>query len=188
MKNVGKTFLGLKIIDIVKTQNKKPNYCIAVCKCLICNNEYKTSLSRVCTGVATSCSRSCTRIFHQNTKLNVCIKNDPLIMYSMIDRLMKIAIRGAKKRSLEFNISVEYMKRLFLEQHQKCAYLKTELYLGCKSGDIYTNASIDRIDSSKGYIEGNVQWVHKKVNIMKQDMTHENFLELCRLIAEANPI
>ena len=106
----------------------------------------------------------------------------------MIDRLMKIAIRGAKKRSLEFNISVEYMKRLFLEQHQKCAYLKTELYLGCKSGDIYTNASIDRIDSSKGYIEGNVQWVHKKVNIMKQDMTNENFLELCRLIAEANPI
>ena len=42
--------------------------------------------------------------------------------------------------------------------------------------DYDATASLDRIDSSKGYIKGNVQWVHKNINYMKQEMTNEEFL------------
>lgn len=45
-------------------------------------------------------------------------------------------------------------------------------------------ASLDRIDSSKGYLENNVQWVHKDINWMKQDYSHEEFLQYCKLIYE----
>jgi hypothetical protein len=32
---------------------------------------------------------------------------------------------------------------------------------------------MDRIDSNKGYVEGNVQWVYKYVNLMKRDFPQE---------------
>jgi len=47
-----------------------------------------------------------------------------------------------------------------------------------------TTASLDRINNDLGYIEGNVQWVHKDVNRMKWAFTQDRFLELCCLITE----
>lgn len=40
-------------------------------------------------------------------------------------------------------------------------------------------ASIDRIDSSKGYIKGNIQIVHKTLNKMKLNMRDEEFIAIC---------
>lgn len=45
-------------------------------------------------------------------------------------------------------------------------------------------ASLDRIDSSQGYIKGNVQWVHKDINKMKFDLSQDRFLELCNIIVQ----
>ena len=45
---------------------------------------------------------------------------------------------------------------------------------------------MDRIDSTKGYIKGNVQWVHKTVNIMKNTFDNTLFINLCKKIAENN--
>lgn len=45
-------------------------------------------------------------------------------------------------------------------------------------------ASLDRIDSKKGYIEGNVQWVHKNINIMKNSYSESYFKELCKLVVK----
>ena len=42
--------------------------------------------------------------------------------------------------------------------------------------------SLDRIDSNNGYVEGNVQWVHKDVNMMKKDYNQEYFINICKLI------
>ena len=46
------------------------------------------------------------------------------------------------------------------------------------------NASLDRIDSKKGYIEGNVHWVFKSINRLKSDLTHTEFIELCGLVSK----
>nr|DAG84015.1 MAG TPA: restriction endonuclease [Caudoviricetes sp.] len=40
----------------------------------------------------------------------------------------------------------------------------------------------NRIDSSKGYIRGNLQWVTKRVNWMKGDMSTEELFEMCNKI------
>ncbi|NBW29230.1 hypothetical protein EBR37_02510, partial [bacterium] len=39
---------------------------------------------------------------------------------------------------------------------------------------------------SKGYIEGNVQWVHKRVNIMKGNMLEQEFLDFCEAVVNKN--
>lgn len=44
--------------------------------------------------------------------------------------------------------------------------------------------SLDRIDSRKGYIPGNVQWVCWAVNLMKQTLEQEAFVRWCCRVAE----
>jgi hypothetical protein len=46
--------------------------------------------------------------------------------------------------------------------------------------EIDKTASLDRIDSSKGYITGNLQWLHKDINWMKNSFSQEDFIKLCR--------
>jgi len=40
--------------------------------------------------------------------------------------------------------------------------------------------SIDRIDSSKGYVEGNIQLVCRAVNYAKHALSQQEFIELCK--------
>lgn len=79
------------------------------------------------------------------------------------------------------------MWRLYLDQGQRCALSGVEIRIeqGCvQHRRNRSTASLDRIDNSKGYVRGNVQWVHKDVNKMKRDLNEARFLELCRLIAK----
>ena len=43
-------------------------------------------------------------------------------------------------------------------------------------------ASLDRIDSSQGYIEGNVQWVSREVNFFKNNKNEKDLYNLCKKI------
>jgi len=45
-------------------------------------------------------------------------------------------------------------------------------------------ASIDRIDSSFGYLKENIQLVDKRVNMMKQQYSQEEFILICRAVAD----
>lgn len=89
--------------------------------------------------------------------------------------------RGALKRNKEYTISDNYLWELFLEQERKCVLSGMFIKFGNKGRD-ETTASLDRIDSSKGYIPGNVQWVHKYINMMKLNHSEEYFIELCRTV------
>lgn len=98
-------------------------------------------------------------------------------------------VSSAKKRKKEFNISIEYVWELFLKQNKKCKISGIDLTLSSLRGDMYNksiSASLDRIDSTKGYVEGNVQWVHKDINYMKWKFSVERFKELCRIVTENN--
>ena len=96
---------------------------------------------------------------------------------------------GAKNRNLEFSVSPEYIWNLFLEQDRKCKYTGIELFfarnnLEYRMGE--SNASLDRIDSSLGYVEGNVHWIHKRINIMKGNMGEQEFLDFCEAVTYKN--
>lgn len=89
----------------------------------------------------------------------------------------------AKRRGLLFEVTIGYLWKLFQEQNGECALSGTKLTLPGNNLVSY-NASLDRIDSSRGYIEGNVQWVHKDVNFMKQRFQQDQFISMCKKIAE----
>lgn len=92
-------------------------------------------------------------------------------------------VNSANARNLEINITIEYIWDLFLQQNRRCALSNQELtMLHSIHKKIYKTASLDRIDSTKGYIKGNVQWIHKDINFMKQAFSQDYFLELCRKI------
>ncbi len=89
---------------------------------------------------------------------------------------------GAETRGLEFSISIEYMWDLFLQQNRKCPLSGLDIHFYPK-GKLNT-ASLDRIDNSKGYVEGNVRWLHKDINRIKWDMSDEKLLQYVKLIYE----
>ncbi len=96
--------------------------------------------------------------------------------------------RGAKSRNLEFSITIEYAWELFEKQNKLCSLTGKLLSLHKHKRDkIRPTASLDRIDNTKGYIIGNVQWVHKHVNICKHTYTNEEFIELCNQVAKLHP-
>ncbi len=95
--------------------------------------------------------------------------------------------RGAKERNIEFSITIEYAWRIYTKQNGLCNLTKIPIGLDFRDSDKKEKtASLDRIDSTKGYIEGNVQWVHKTINYMKKDLKQEEFIRLCKLIGENN--
>lgn len=101
--------------------------------------------------------------------------------------------KQAKNSKKEFNLTKEYLWDLFLKQESKCIFSGFPIILAkrLKERTKYIDfskmtASLDRIDSSKGYIPGNVQWVHKVVNIMKNTLSNNDFIFICKKISENN--
>jgi len=88
----------------------------------------------------------------------------------------------SRRKSVAFEISIEYAWNLFLEQNRKCALSGQKLMMNYRKRCDHT-ASLDRIDNSEGYVEGNVQWVHKDVNMMKRTYDQDYFIEMCKKIA-----
>ena len=84
-------------------------------------------------------------------------------------------IREAKLRNLNFDISIEFAWELFLKQNRKCALSGKEIFFGLSVKDRTQTASLDRIDSKRGYTKDNIQWVHKTVNIMKMALPEDTF-------------
>jgi hypothetical protein len=80
----------------------------------------------------------------------------------------------AKKRNLEFTLDKEFTVNAILKQVY-CALCGRRFVH--KSGD-HESPSIDRIDSDRGYTPDNVQYVSSRVNIMKGNLTTEDFIAL----------
>lgn len=96
---------------------------------------------------------------------------------------------GATKRGLEFSITASEIVELFNKQQGKCALSGVEIFFDISSKTHQkrsknTTASLDRKDSAKGYVMSNLQWIHKKINIMKMDMDESQFIDFCDLISK----
>lgn len=95
--------------------------------------------------------------------------------------------RCSMLKDREFSITIEYVWELFQKQDGKCALSGIPLVLpksNTKTGRLLQTASLDRIDSSKGYILGNVQWVHKRLQTMKMHYSDNEFIEWCKVVAD----
>ena len=83
--------------------------------------------------------------------------------------------RSAEVRGLKFNLSIDYLNNLLENQKYCCALSGDKLLLTpVVSYATLQTASLDRIDSSKYYLKGNVQWIHKRLNIFKGSQSQED--------------
>jgi hypothetical protein len=99
------------------------------------------------------------------------------------DKFCGIRIRALRKK-IPFTITHEYISELYEEQEGKCALTGIKLTVASNSRVSDGTYSLDRIDSSKGYIPGNVQWIHKELNSMKMAMSQDRFVEMCIAVAK----
>jgi hypothetical protein len=98
---------------------------------------------------------------------------------------------SAQLRNIEINLGSNREMNLYLysmlnEQKFCCALSGLPISIAFtnkenKRGS--STASLDRIDSSKGYIPGNVQWVHKDINKLKMNLSENKLIELCEIIS-----
>lgn len=90
--------------------------------------------------------------------------------------------RTSNKRKIkEITITPEYAYSIFVKQNKNCALTKLPIIIS--NTNKYNTASIDRIDNTKGYIENNIQWLHKDINMMKRIYNQDYFIQMCKLVA-----
>lgn len=49
----------------------------------------------------------------------------------------------------------------------------------------WTSPTLDKIRPELGYVEGNVQYLTKRCNLMKGNLNNEEFIEMCSLVLES---
>lgn len=102
----------------------------------------------------------------------------------------KDCIRKAKQRSRSihkgFDIDIEFLLTLLEEQNRCCAITGVEFsFRHDFDGRIdQYRASVDRIDSNRGYTKDNVQLVCAQVNIMKHQSNLEELIFWASKIVE----
>lgn len=169
---IGKIFRKLKVIGFSHQAGKDSElYWNCICEC---GNTCVYS-TKVLHKVQTSCGCELKR---NGEKLRKNYKDISGSYYGYI----KI---NASRRKLDFSISIKYIYDIYKNQDKKCYFTNLDIPM---YPDYYNNdiGSLDRIDSSKGYIEGNVQWVHKDINFMKWDLTNEQFINYAKYINNFN--
>lgn len=96
-------------------------------------------------------------------------------------------LRNAAKRNVWVNVTAQDLEDYWVQQKGICALTGLRLTLPLTAADVRSSnytASVDRIDSKLPYVAGNIQWVHKQVNMMKQDLSTEDFIDWCQKIVE----
>lgn len=164
---IGKTINNFKVLEEIP--NRHPSgQAVILCRglCLICNQEDIREKGSVF------------KYPHFCTKKR--------FVGNMSGMKWGIIKHGAKRRGIEFTISREYLWSLYIKQSGKCAISGVDIDFAKNTKefrDRVETASLDRIDSSKGYVEGNVQWVHKIVNSMKMTLSNDELIKWCNIIA-----
>lgn len=103
--------------------------------------------------------------------------------------------QGALKRSMVFDLTPKDIYDKYIEQDKKCIFSGIELVFTQrrlrKKEQVVVgqkqergSASVDRIDSSKGYTKDNIQITHKHINLMKRDHSDDYFIELCKKVSD----
>lgn len=171
----------LKLIPSRHPLNKK----YVELKCQNCKKIFQQSYSAYKTRrkrgiISISCSRSCGAI------LGSKLKNQGNKFYYFINA---IDMTTKRRRYEPSNLTVEYLENLWNQQNGRCAYTGIGMILPFKKRNSRSlsnliNGSLDRIDSKKGYIKGNVEFVCVGINFAKNNFPKNQMQEFIKLIKE----
>lgn len=110
--------------------------------------------------------------------------------YSIFRPTLKTVKQRIKAKPKDFDLTVEYLKEIWDEQKGKCPFTGFDLELRTYASrrDFRDNplniksASLDRIDNSKGYIQGNVRWVSVMFNFARNKFSDEEVVEFAQAV------
>ena len=85
---------------------------------------------------------------------------------------------NAKRRGINWDLSIENLQTIPLVCHFTGDSLTMQQGFG-------HTVSLDRIDSTLGYIDGNVTFCRTDINWMKGILAKQDFIDLCKKVAKS---
>ena len=157
--------------------------------CDICGNCFQRNKSEVARnaklGRKTFCSRACMgksqieknrRLDHLNRGFN---RSDDLSMF-------RVFMHRLKKHGKEVDVTLDDLKAQWDKQAGKCPYTGWSLWSPNNTNDARQirpdAASLDRIDSAKGYIKGNIEFVCLIAQYAKNGFAKEHVLSFAEAV------
>ena len=137
------------------------------------------------------CSRRCVAIFRNKLRKGMCSS----LQY---EHLLKICgnrrdqyspfryiLGNIRRRFKDYDIDLEYLKLLWESQEGICPYTGLKLVLPSYHNNVeyFKLASLDRIDSSKGYVKGNLQYISLPINFMKNTKSDKDVKQFLKQIS-----
>lgn len=168
---IGQRFGRLVVIQQIPKKTKSYNARWWLCKC-DCGNFTETITHSLTNGSTFTCG--CSR-FGENShqwKGYKCISG----------KFWSLLKHSAQRRHIKVEISKEYAYSVLEKQKFTCALTGVPIQIHVRNKS--NSASIDRIDSTKGYVNNNIQWVHKRVNKMKMEYDQKEFIDWCKKVVE----
>lgn len=109
--------------------------------------------------------------------------------YTSFRFFMKV-IGGLGRKSKWGDVDIAYLKEIWEKQNGICPFTGWELILPNtvdgwdESSSRVKRASLDRIDSEKGYLKGNVRFVSVMANYAKNKLNDYELINFCKAVAE----
>lgn len=178
------TMVGSWIVSeetIWKGKNSKVMH--RICICSICGLRSAVTNYRLVNKIAVGCLKCTPKLVAKTGTKNRNYNGTKNISRTIFGKIQ----HKAAHRNINFDLSIEDMQAKLEIQNFKCALTGMDLLCNVESGARYQSentASLDRIDSNKGYTKDNIQWVHKDVNKMKWDFSQPHFIELCKAVTD----
>lgn len=142
------------------------------------NLNRKNYCSRTCVGKS---SKNINRLTNIDSRYDITKhsgnKNDEFTGF-------RYYLRNSKKRYKEFNLSLQDLKDQWELQKGLCPYTNFQLLLFKPKNNhpYHLRASLDRIDSSKGYTKDNIEFISLPINYLKSE--HLSKDETFKLLAK----
>jgi hypothetical protein len=102
---------------------------------------------------------------------------------SAFRQLLLLYKTDAKRREYSWELTDEQFRVLTSSPCHYTGFLPNR-EMKAKSGEVYLYNGIDRLDSSVGYVFSNCVPCCTDVNMMKQSLSKERFIELCSIVSE----
>lgn len=128
------------------------------------------SVCKVCANTMPAAKRKCVRM-----------KKERLTVNGWLKWIIKSKRSECKKKGMPFDIDEDYLNSQYQQQNGRCVYSGILLEFWTNS---QRSASLERIDSSRGYIRGNVVLASKIMNWAKNVTKVDDFIKILDEISD----
>lgn len=118
----------------------------------------------------------------RNYRFKYAIENGDIEFY--IKRRIGTIKSRANKNNIDFNLTIEYLTNLWVEQNGRCFYSNIPMNNSMKQDGFqsWDGPSLDRIEPINGYVKGNVVWCIFGINSFKQSLGLKSFEDMVKSI------